>query len=108
MEKLTEEKRKLFARNNITIMSMTKNELRQHFIEVFDKLKKYEDGELPEEDFAEWQTILDMPESKTIICTACKYKFWFMKRGQLNMDKMLYCPHCGKRIKQAQTKEKAK
>lgn len=44
-ERLTTEKRKIFARENITIMSMTKDELRQHYNEIFDRLQEYESAE---------------------------------------------------------------
>lgn len=44
-KRLTTERRKIFARENPTIMSMTKEELRQHYNEIFDRLQEYEVAE---------------------------------------------------------------
>lgn len=44
-ERLTTERRKIFARENLTLMSMTKEELRQHYNEIFDRLQEYEVAE---------------------------------------------------------------
>ena len=44
-ERLTTERRKIFARESLTLMSMTKEELRQHYSEIFDRLQEYEVAE---------------------------------------------------------------
>lgn len=44
-ERLTTERRKIFARESLTLMSMTKEELRQHYNEIFDRLQEYEVAE---------------------------------------------------------------
>ena len=44
-ERLTTGRTKIFARENPTLMSMTKNELRQHYNEIFDRLQEYEVAE---------------------------------------------------------------
>lgn len=44
-ERLTTEKTKIFARENPTLMSMTKGELRRHYNEIFDRLQEYEVAE---------------------------------------------------------------
>lgn len=44
-ERLTTERRKIFARESLTLMSMTKDELRQHYNEIFDRLQEYEVAE---------------------------------------------------------------
>ena len=44
-ERLTINKTKIFARENPTLMSMTKTELRKHYIEIFDRLQEYEVAE---------------------------------------------------------------
>ena len=50
MDRLTTDKRKLFARENPTIMSMNKEELRGHYNQIFDRLQAYENtGLVPEE-----------------------------------------------------------
>lgn len=41
-ERLTTDRRKIFARESLTLMSMNKDELRQHYNEVFDRLQEYE------------------------------------------------------------------
>lgn len=42
MKTLTSEHRKIHARESITLNGMTKDELRQHYIEIFDRLRAYE------------------------------------------------------------------
>ena len=44
-ERLTTDKQKIFARENPTIMSMTKETLRRHYNEIFDRLQEYEVAE---------------------------------------------------------------
>ena len=44
-DRLTTDKTKIFARESITIMSMTKDELRRHYNEIFDRLQEYEVAE---------------------------------------------------------------
>ena len=44
-ERLTTGKRKIFARESLTLMSMSKDELRQHYNEIFDRLQEYEVAE---------------------------------------------------------------
>lgn len=44
-ERLTTDKQKIFARENPTIMSMTKEALRRHYNEIFDRLQEYEVAE---------------------------------------------------------------
>lgn len=46
----------------------------------------------------EWDTITDYGTAKSVECTACKKAFWFMKKGQLNIDRMPFCPNCGARM----------
>ena len=41
-ERLTTDKTKIFARENPTLMSMNKDELRKHYNEIFDRLQEYE------------------------------------------------------------------
>lgn len=47
----------------------------------------------------EWKTITDNKNYVVTECTACKEQFFFMKKGQLNIDRMPYCPNCGARMK---------
>ena len=35
---------------------------------------------------------------KVTKCTACNEMFFFMKKGQLNIDRMPYCPKCGAKM----------
>lgn len=44
-DRLTTDKTKIFARENPTLMSMTKSELRNHYNEIFDRLQEYEVAE---------------------------------------------------------------
>lgn len=44
-ERLTTERRKIFARESLTLMSMPKEELRHHYNEIFDRLQEYEAAE---------------------------------------------------------------
>lgn len=44
-DRLTTDKRKIFARESLTLMSMNKDELRQHYNEIFDRLQEYEVAE---------------------------------------------------------------
>lgn len=44
-ERLTTDKTKIFARENITLMSVTKSELRRLYNEIFDRLQEYEVAE---------------------------------------------------------------
>ena len=46
----------------------------------------------------EWHTIRETTDSKTTECTACMKSFFFMRKGQLNIDLMPYCPHCGAKM----------
>lgn len=45
-----------------------------------------------------WHTIRETTDSKTTECTACMKSFFFMRKGQLNIDLMPYCPHCGAKM----------
>lgn len=45
-----------------------------------------------------WHTIRETIDSKTTECTACMKSFFFMRKGQLNIDLMPYCPHCGAKM----------
>ena len=47
----------------------------------------------------EWKTIQETKTDIITECTACKKQFWFMKKGQLNIDRMPYCPNCGAKMK---------
>lgn len=47
----------------------------------------------------EWRTVDETNLSKITECTACKKSFWFMKKGQLNIDRMPFCPECGATMK---------
>ena len=51
-DRLTTDKTKIFARESITIMSMTKDELRRHYNEIFDRLQEYEVAEEQGQIFA--------------------------------------------------------
>lgn len=42
-----------------------------------------------------WRVVSENTHAKTVECTDCKEQFWFMKKGQLNIDRMPYCPKCG-------------
>ena len=44
-DRLTTDKTKIFARENITLMSVTKAELRRLYNEIFDRLQEYEVAE---------------------------------------------------------------
>lgn len=45
-----------------------------------------------------WHTIRETTDSKTTECTACMESFFFMKKGQLNIDHMPRCPKCGAKM----------
>ena len=47
----------------------------------------------------EWRTVVDNKNDIVTECSACKKQFWFMKKGQLNIDRMPYCPNCGAKMK---------
>ena len=47
----------------------------------------------------EWHTVVDNKDDIVTECSVCKYYFWFMKKGQLNIDRMPYCPNCGAKMK---------
>ena len=47
----------------------------------------------------EWHTVVDNKNDIVTECTACKKQFWFMKKGQLNIDRMPFCPNCGAKMK---------
>ena len=44
-ERLTTERRKIFIRESPTLLTMSKEELRQHYNEIFDRLQEYEVAE---------------------------------------------------------------
>ena len=46
-----------------------------------------------------WITTRESGISKTVKCSACGYDFYFTEYGQLNIDKMPHCPHCGAKNK---------
>ena len=45
-----------------------------------------------------WRTVVENKDDIVTECSACKKHFWFMKKGQLNIDKMPYCPNCGAKM----------
>ncbi len=42
-----------------------------------------------------WKTVADHKISVITECSACEKQFYFMKKGQLNIDRMPFCPNCG-------------
>lgn len=59
MDKLTEQHLKKKIRNFITLNSVTKDEIRKEYNEIFDKLKEYEDKqEVAREIFEEIDTTI--------------------------------------------------
>lgn len=36
--------------------------------------------------------------SASVKCSCCNYSFFFVLKGQLNIDKMPYCPNCGAKM----------
>ena len=47
----------------------------------------------------EWRMVSDYADSRIVECSKCDKQFYFKKKGQLNIDKMPYCPNCGARMK---------
>ncbi len=47
----------------------------------------------------EWRIVHENNISKVAECTNCKESFLFMKKGQLNIDRMPRCPKCGAKMK---------
>lgn len=47
----------------------------------------------------EWNTVVDNKCDIVTECSVCKKHFWFMKKGQLNIDRMPFCPKCGAKMK---------
>lgn len=45
-----------------------------------------------------WKILRDDKISRSVACTACNDVFYYAKRGQLNIDKMPYCPSCGAKM----------
>lgn len=74
-DRLTTDKTKIFARENITLMSVTKSELRRLYNEIFDRLKEYEVAE----------------ETGQIIVPPCKVGdmvYWFCMNGAMREAKV--------------------
>ena len=47
----------------------------------------------------EWRIVSDYADSRIVECSNCEEHFYFKKKGQLNIDKMPYCPKCGAKAK---------
>lgn len=47
----------------------------------------------------EWHMVSDYTDSRIVECSKCDKQFYFKKKGQLNIDKMSYCPNCGANMK---------
>lgn len=80
-ERLTTDKTKIFARESLTIMSITKDNLRKLYNEVFDRLQEYEVAE----------------EEGNIIVPPCKmgdtvYRIVEMSTGVSTKIKRTHCP----------------
>ncbi len=71
-ERLTTDKTKIFVRENITLMSVTKDELRRHYNEIFDRLQEYEVAE----------------ENGQIILPPCRVgdKVYYVSENPLNLS----------------------
>lgn len=54
----------------------------------------------------EWMEVADYGVSKVVKCSCCENEFYFMKKGQLNIDKMPHCPKCGAKMKGAGNEKK--
>lgn len=67
MDKLTEQPIKKKIRNFITLNSVTKDEIRQEYNEIFDKLQEYENKQ-------EWISVEDMlpPKHELVLCIGAK------------------------------------
>lgn len=64
----------------------------------FAEISKIPTADVQEVRHGEWHTIRETTDSKTTECTACMKSFFFMKKGQLNIDLMPYCPNCGAKM----------
>lgn len=51
-----------------------------------------------ERDIGKWEIQRDDEISKSVKCSVCQTNFYYAKRGQLQIDKMEYCPKCGARM----------
>lgn len=51
-----------------------------------------------ERDIGKWEIQRDDEISKSVKCSVCQTNFYYTKRGQLQIDKMEYCPKCGARM----------
>ena len=47
----------------------------------------------------EWRIVSDYADSRIVECSNCDKQFYFKKKGQLNIDRMPYCPNCGAMMK---------
>ena len=45
-----------------------------------------------------WMLSRENEISKTVWCTACGEGFYIRKKGELQIDKMHYCPNCGAKM----------
>ena len=46
----------------------------------------------------QWKLSRENEISKTVWCTACGEGFYIRKKGELQIDKMHYCPNCGAKM----------
>lgn len=46
----------------------------------------------------QWKLSRENEVSKTIWCTNCGEGFYIRKKGELQLDKMPYCPQCGAKM----------
>ncbi len=86
-ERLTTDKTKIFIRENPTLMSVSKSDLRNHYNEIFDRLQEYEveseSGNLLELPVSVGDTVWIVYSPKFPANPADKGK-WFMLQNGVN------------------------
>ena len=46
----------------------------------------------------QWKTSRESEISRNVWCTACGKDFYMHRKGELQIDKMPYCPNCGAKM----------
>ena len=65
---------------------------------IYEIIKKQPTVDAVEVVYGRWKVSRESEISRNVWCTACGKDFYMHRKGELQIDKMPYCPNCGAKM----------